>query len=272
MRLITISFVIIAAAIAVSPQGIKFATEVEIKEQIAATPCGKNAERLSAVKELFLSAGASTEDVKIEKIKDVENVVVVKKGKTAETIIVGAHYDKTHDGCGAIDNWSGIVILANIYRTLRPLDTNKTYVFAAFGREEEGLIGSAAMAKQIKKEDRPSYCAMVNFDSYGLALPQAMSNISSSSLIKLAETVSKDMEMPFGRASIRLASSDSASFLDRDIPAISLHGLSGRWQEYLHTAADKVANVNIGSVTVGYRHGVYFLAKLEASPCDAFRK
>src|SRR5215204_6778229 len=116
MRFIIIGTIIIAAALAGSAQGIKYSTEGEIKEQIAATPCGKNSERLSAVKELFLKAGASVEDVKIEKIKNVENVVVVKKGKTAETIVVGAHYDKTDDGCGAIDNWSGIVIVANIYR------------------------------------------------------------------------------------------------------------------------------------------------------------
>jgi hypothetical protein len=272
MRIIIIGSIVIAAAITCTAQGIKYVTEAEIKEQIAATPCGKNTERLSAVKELFLKAGASEDDVKIEKIKDVENVVAVKKGKTAETIIIGAHYDKTHGGCGALDNWSGIVILANIYRTIRPLNTNKTYVFAAFGREEEGLIGSTAMANQIKKEDRSAYCAMVNFDTYGLAYPQVMTNISSSSLLKLAEGVSKEMNIPFAKASIQLASSDSAPFLDRDIPAISLHGLNGRWQEYLHTADDKVSNVNIGSVSVGYRHGVYFLAKLEASPCDAFRK
>jgi Iap family predicted aminopeptidase len=271
MRVITFVLLLIAASSAAG-QGVRYASEAEIKEQVSAVPCVKNSERLAAVRDLFVKAGATAGDIRVDKLKDVDNLVVTKPGTTAEKIIVGAHYDRTTDGCGAIDNWTGIVIMANIYRTLRPLNTNKTYVFVAFGREEEGLYGSKAMADQIKKEDRASYCAMVNFDSYGLAYPQVMRNISSEPLIKLAESVSNDIKIPFAQASIEWASSDSAPFLDKGIPAISLHGLNDRWPEYLHTAADKVSNINIQSVNIGYRHGVFFLAKLEASPCGAFRK
>lgn len=272
MRLFKISLLIISAASGLFAQGIQYATEAELKEQISAVPCTKNTDRMAAVRDLFIKAGAAADDIKVDKLKDVDNLVITKPGKTSEKIIVGAHYDRTNDGCGAIDNWTGIVIMANIYRTLRPLNTNKTYVFVAFGREEEGLYGSKAMAEQIKKEDRPSYCAMVNFDSYGMGYPQVMRNISSQPLIDLAASVSKDIKIPFAQASIDWASSDSAPFLDKGIPAISLHGLNSRWEEYLHSAADKVANVNIQSLNVGYRHGVFFLAKLEGSPCSAFRK
>jgi Iap family predicted aminopeptidase len=272
MKFVTVILVLFAASSLVLGQGITYSTEAEVKQQIEAVPCKRNAERLQAVKDLFVKAGAEPDDIKIEKLKDVENLVVTKRGRSDEKVVIGAHYDRTQDGCGAIDNWTGIVIIANIYRTLRPLTTNKTYVFAAFGREEEGLYGSKAMADQIKKEERPSYCAMVNLDSFGLANPQVMRNISSDPLIKLAESVSKDMKLPFAAASIDGASSDSASFIQKGIPAIALHGLDHRWQQYLHTAADKVSNVNTQSVYVGYRHSVLLLAKIEASACDAFRK
>ena len=250
---------------------VKFSTEEEIKKYIELAPC-KDKERLEAVKNLFLKVGAADSDIKIEKLKSVENLVVTKKGKTNEIVVVGAHYDKTADGCGAIDNWTGIVILANLYRTIKDFTTEKTYIFVAFGKEELGLIGSDEMADAIPKQERSNYCAMVNFDSFGLSLPQALRNISDDSLIKLAEEVSKDMKIPFAQAAINLASSDSESFRKKKIPAITLHGLNSQWQNYLHNSSDKVKNVNSQSVYVGYRHALVFISKIDNKPCDAFRK
>ena len=143
-----------------------FSTEDNIKEDLKLNVC-EDKERLAAVKLLFKKFGATDDEIIIEKFKNVENLVVTKKGKTGETVIVGAHYDKTSEGCGAIDNWTGIVIIANLYKTLRNFSTEKTYLFVAFGKEELGLVGSEAMARAIPKEKRAGYCSMVNFDSFG---------------------------------------------------------------------------------------------------------
>lgn len=249
----------------------KISTEAELKEDIAANVC-KNDERLEAVKKLFKKMGASDADIKVEKIKNTENVVVTKKGKTDETVVVGAHYDKVSDGCGAIDNWTGVIILAHLYRTIKDFDTQKTFVFAAFGKEELGLIGSKEMAEAIPKEKREQYCAMVNFDSFGFTYPQAMTNISDSKLIDLAKETSKEMKLPFTNASIENASSDSESFRRQKIPAITLHGMAANWQEYLHGSRDRVENVNSQSVFIGYRHGLTYLSKIEQKGCADFRK
>lgn len=251
---------------------VKFSTEEDLKADMELVPCKGRKERLEAVKKLFIKMGAQESEVIVEKIKDVENVVVTKKGKTDEIVVIGAHYDKTDTGCGAIDNWTGIVILANLYRTMRDFTTQKTYMFVAFDKEELGLLGSEAMAKEIPKDKRTNYCAMVNFDSFGFTYPQALRNISSDSLIALAKEVSDEMKVPFGKAGIEFASSDSDSFKKRDIPAISLHGLDNQWQNYLHNPNDKLAKVNMQSVYIAYRHGLVFLAKIESKPCDAFRK
>ena len=251
---------------------IKFSTEADIKADMELVPCKGRKERREAVKQLFVKMGAAESDVAFEKIDDVENVVVTKKGKTEETVIIGAHFDKTETGCGAIDNWSGIVIIANLYRTMKDLTTQKTYKFVAFDKEELGLLGSDAFAKQIPKDKREGYCAMVNFDSFGFSYPQAMRNISSDSLLKLAKEVSEELKMPFARAAIEFASSDSESFRTREIPAISFHGLDNQWQNYLHNPNDKLSKVNIQSVYFGYRHGLVFLSKIENSPCDSYRK
>jgi Zn-dependent M28 family amino/carboxypeptidase len=251
---------------------IKFSTESEIKEGLSLVPC-KNGERLDAVKKLFQKMGASDEDIKIEKFKSVENLVVTKKGKTENIIVIGAHYDKVSDGCGAIDNWSGIVILANLYRTIKDLTTDKTYIFAAFGKEEIGLVGSDAMAKAIPKEKRAAYCSMINLDSFGLAYPQVLINASDSKMTKLAKEMADELKMPFSSASLSgTADTDSTSFIKKDIPAIAFHGLSDKWQDYLHDSKDKLENVNVQSVYIGYRYILNYAAKIDSSECGIFRK
>jgi len=248
-----------------------FSTEDNIKDDLKLNVC-KNEERLEAVKQLFKKMGASDDEIKIEKFKNVENLVVTKKGKTEEIIIVGAHYDKTDDGCGVIDNWTGVVIIANLYRTLRKFSTEKTFVFVAFGKEEIGLVGSNAMAKEIPKEKREKYCAMVNLDSFGFAYPQVMTNISDKKLRDLAKEVSGEMKLPFSEAPIEFASSDSESFRKQKIPAITIHGLSDRWEEYLHKIKDRLENVNTQSVFIGYRFSLFYLTKIDGAACGAFRK
>ena len=272
-KLILTLFLLLAATLNASAQAAKvhISTEAEIKEDIAANVC-KNDARLEAVKKLFKKMGATDAEIKVEKVKNVDNVIVTKKGKTDETVVVGAHYDKVSDGCGAIDNWTGIVVLANLYRTIKDFDTQKTFVFAAFGKEELGLLGSREMAESIPKEKREQYCAMINFDSFGLTYPQAMTNISDSKLIDLAKEISKEMKIPFADAGIPNASSDSESFRRQKIPAISIHGMSASWQEYLHSAKDKVENVNTQTVYIGYRYALNFLAKIESKGCADFRK
>lgn len=250
---------------------VNIAAEADFKNDLALAPC-KDKERLEAVKNLFIKMGAENEEIKIENFKSVENLTVTLNGKTNEIVVVGAHYDKTEEGCGVIDNWSGIVILANLYRSMKDFSTEKTYIFTAFGKEEKGLLGSGAMAKAIPKTERDNYCAMVNFDSFGLSIPQALSNISDAPLMDLAAEVSEEMKIPFAKAGIEMASSDSQSFRERKIPAITMHGLSSKWLDYLHKSSDKLENLNLQSVYIGYRHGLIFLSKIENTPCGAFRK
>lgn len=130
-------------------------SEQEIAQDVGLVTC-KNGERLKAVRALFVKMGVQAENVLTEKRHGVENVLVRKQGKGQGTIIVGAHYDKAPDGCGAIDNWTGIVALAHIYRSLKDVPLQKTLVFVAFGKEEQGLLGSKSMARSIKRRMSPN--------------------------------------------------------------------------------------------------------------------
>lgn len=275
--IVSIQKIIIAAIIAALPvvasaQGIKFAAKEDIEAAVNAVPCNQD-ERLEGVKKLFLAAGAKENEIKIEKYdKDkISNVLVRKQGTTDETVIIGAHYDRTDFGCGAVDNWTGVVIMSHIYKAVAPLTTKKSYVFVAFDKEEAGLKGSYQMAKAMTPEQIDKTCAMINFDSFGQAAPMAMRTIASPKLLELARKTGKEGGLKFVDVEIPGASSDSASFLDKKMAAITLSGLGGNWQDILHTSADKVAKVNMESVYIGYRFGLVFTAKVDAAGCKDFK-
>jgi Zn-dependent M28 family amino/carboxypeptidase len=242
----------------------------ELKADLAAGPC-KNSDRLRAVKDLFKRNGAAENDIRVDKLKDLQNVVLSKKGKTDEWVVIGAHYDKVSDGCGIIDNWSGIVILAHLYKAMAATETQKGYLFVAFDREEEGLKGSAAMAKAIPKEERPKYCSMVNLDSFGLGYPVILEHTSSSKMVKLSIDLGKELKVPVTPISPSGTDADSSSFKEKGIPAITLSALSSKWQEYMHTSKDKMENVNVSSVRIGYLFAREYVGRVDAGGCGAFR-
>jgi Zn-dependent M28 family amino/carboxypeptidase len=262
--------VTLSQAIAQS-QSPTISTLEDIGQDLKMVPC-KNADRLAAVEKLFQKMGATDADISVEQLRDVQNVVVTKKGKSDETIIVGAHYDKVSDGCGAIDNWTGIVIIANVYRTFRSVETTKTIKFVAFDKEEQGLIGSSAMVRAIPKEKRALYCSMVNVDSFGFGYPQVLENTSSAKMTAVAKALAAEMKLQLNTASLATADADSSSFIDNGIPAITFHGLSKDWQRYLHSSNDQLENVKPASVHLGYRFLLPYLAKIDAGGCNDYKK
>lgn len=242
----------------------------DIEDDLRLVPC-KSPERLAAVKNLFLKMGAKESDISSIKFEKGENLAVKIKGKTDETIIVGAHYDKIDAGCGAIDNWTGIVILTHLYKTIAQYSVDKNYVFVAFDKEEVGLLGSKAMLKTIPKESYPKYCGVVNIDSFGFTAPQAAVNISDFDMVRLAKKVAEKTATPFNDSALAGADSDSSTFLSKKIPAITFHGLGTNWRNYLHTTNDRLENLDARSVYVGYRFIFEYLIELETIGCRKFQ-
>ena len=249
----------------------KISTPEDIAKDFATVPCDDK-DRLAAVRALYERAGASASDITLDQHDNVENLVVTKKGASPEKIVIGAHYDKTSEGCGAIDNWTGQVALTHLYRTLKDIPLKKTLVFVAFGREEKGLIGSRAMTRNIDTVQAAGYCAMINIDSLGLGPPQVADNMSSKKLARFTGEIAKELEIPFAHASIGRANSDSSSFVAKKIPAVTIHGLNNDWSTILHSKHDQVAKVNAASVYLGYRLALAMIVKLDASACDAYRQ
>ena len=68
-------------------------------------------------------------------------------------IVVGGHFDHTLRGAGIIDNWSGATMVANLLQALGTERRRHTFVFVAFAREEEGLLGSKAFVHGLTKSE-----------------------------------------------------------------------------------------------------------------------
>lgn len=246
-------------------------TQDELAQDIALVPC-KDRGRKEAVKALFVKMGAAPEEVAFERMDGIENVVLRKKGQSEEEIIIGAHYDKSAAGCGAIDNWTGIVAIAHAYRSVRTTATQKNLTFVAFGSEELGLLGSKAFARRIRNEDTGRYCAMVNVDSLGMAAePQVAENMSSKALSQRAVEVALRLRMPIGRIEAPSSRADSVPFVEKKIPAVTISSLGDLYGEVLHTNKDQVARVNMASVHLGYRLMLELVAELDGLACDASR-
>jgi Zn-dependent M28 family amino/carboxypeptidase len=248
-------------------------TRDEMRAEFDSVPC-KNGDRLTAVKALFEKMGAKPEEIVVEKVKGVENVIIRKASAngSAEKIVIGAHYDKTNDGCGAIDNWTGVVAVAHVYRTVKDLPLKKNVIFAAFGQEEKGLVGSSGMAEAIKQEQVAEYCAMINVDSLGIGAPQTLDNISSEKLIDCAGALAEKINVPFARSRHDKARSDSASFIKMKIPAVTIHALNGNWPKILHSSNDDPSRINHDSVYMGYRMALALLLRVDEVDCQSFRE
>jgi Iap family predicted aminopeptidase len=127
------------------------------------------------------------------------------------------------------------------------------------------------MTSGIKKEQAAEYCAMINIDSLGMGVPATLDNVSSKKLIDLTVALAKEMKVPFTQAPINGASSDSASFINKKIPAVTIHALNPDWRKILHSSNDKAAKINHESVYVGYRVALSLLFRVDSADNQSFR-
>lgn len=268
--LLALVFLQAPAITSAQTSSLKISSPEQIQADFAKVPC-EDKERLTAVQSLFERAGVPASEIRIDRYKSVENLAVIKKGESPEKIVLGAHYDKVAKGCGAIDNWTGVVALSHLYRTLKDVPLKKTLVFIAFGKEEIGLIGSRAMTRALSKEQAAGYCAMINIDSLGLTSPQVADNMSSRKLAEFVGELANEMKIPFAHAIVKRGDSDSSAFVAKQIPAVTIHGMNSDWRSVLHTEHDQASRVHPTSVYLGYKLALELIVRLDQSLCTAYR-
>lgn len=103
-----------------------------------------------------------------------KNVLGFKWGENrSDWIVFGAHYDSTPYAPfitfqGAYDNIGGCAAVLEAARVISKYNSTKTFVFALWDDEEDGLWGSAYFVKAFKKN---ATFVNFNYDCYGFNYP-----------------------------------------------------------------------------------------------------
>ena len=200
------------------------------------------------------------------------NIIAVLPGKDKhlkqEYIVVGSHYDHLGLGGqgsgsrrpdtlavhpGADDNASGDAVVLQLAKYFKQKGSPRSIIFAFFGAEEQGLIGSKQFLEWMKKEDAQrinlpadpkGIVAMVNLDMVGRMRDSAMSvsgTGTSSAFKALVEQVAEQTKLNVSCTPDGYGPSDHASFVAAEIPVLFL--TTGGHMEY-HTPDDLPPTLN----------------------------
>ena len=166
-----------------------------------------------------------------------------------QTVIVSAHYD--HIGMdpsgtfysGANDNASGVAVVIEVARLLRQVgyQPKQTVLFAAWGAEELGLLGSRYYVEHPKFAPKNTI-AVLNVDCVGSGDRRKLSvskDERAFSLYYLVENAAHRVGV--GTIPESYGGSDQDSFLAYNIPGVLMIELGDI--DSIHTPADSIARI-----------------------------
>lgn len=175
------------------------------------------------------------------------NLIVRFPGRSAETIIVGAHFDSWDLGQGAIDNGLGIAQLYALAKALRNHDLPRSVELIWFNGEELGLWGSRHQAERVG--DRP-IVAMINLDMVGV--PIAVNALGDASLVPALERWHDARATPLSKGvqNENWFGSDHTPYQLAGVRAVTFNApIDPDVVRYYHDTADTVDKVSVELVT-----------------------
>ena len=214
------------------------------------------------------------------------NVIVPLKSSGADYIIVCAHLDSSGEGVGALDDMSGVLILAALYYGLSDMDIHHDFIFVAFDREEEGLLGSKAFLEEMietpldgEKYKSPvglplpmcDITAVVNIECIGITLPHPWAEGSSDYLEDIFTDTGRRFDYDPSPVSICNVTADSITFLREGVPAITICGIEKENFYILGSGYDEPSIIDRNVFFKSYSIILEFLLRLDGlySPLDA---
>ena len=166
------------------------------------------------------------------------NVVAELPGKREEWIVLTAHYDTTSHSHGAYDNMTGCAGLLWVMEALKDTERNYGLRFVFCGSEERGLLGSKAYADAHEKELEQAVLN-INLDMIGSAMGKFIACATAEDkLPHYLGYMGAELGFPV-EASTGVYSSDSTSFADKGVPALSLARLASEKVAPIHVRYDR---------------------------------
>lgn len=167
------------------------------------------------------------------------NLRLVMPGRSADRIVVGAHFDSWDLGQGALDNGLGIAQLYSLAHALRGVDLARTVELVWFNGEEQGLWGSRHAAAALGEAP---VVAMVNLDMVGV--PISVNALGDASLLPALERWNEgrgEAKLRRGVENINWAASDHTPYQLAGVRAITFNAPIPRESvRYYHDFADTI--------------------------------
>ncbi len=138
-------------------------------------------------------------------------------------LVFCAHYDTVRFSHGSYDNASGSAILLEVCRYFLQHPAKRPMRFIWFGAEEQGLLGSLAYVRDTAKEELEKIALVINIDLAGHLIGSHHAIVSAEEgLCDMLRFLAK--EAGFGmEVTHDIFSSDSSSFADKNVPAMSFY-------------------------------------------------
>lgn len=207
-----------------------------------------NPKRAEALRRLFEESQCTGDQLTEQRVKYVKtpNILCTLPGETDSLIIVGAHFDFVDRGRGVVDNWSGCSLLPSLYQSLKSVPRHHTILFIGFTDEEKGLVGSKFYVEALRKDDLAKIHAMVNIDSLGTSTTKVEITRGDKRLVNALAIAAQTFKLPLSAVNGHaVGKSDSDSFQDRKVPAISVHSLTAETFPILHTRRDQMDAIHL---------------------------
>ena len=165
------------------------------------------------------------------------NVLAELPGKREEWIVLTAHYDTTAHSHGAYDNMTGCAGLLWVMEALKDRSLNYGLRFIFCGSEERGLLGSRAYVEAHEKELEKA-ALNINLDMIGSAMGKFIACATAEDkLPHYLGYMGAELGFPV-EARTGVYSSDSTSFADKGVPALSLARLASEKIAPIHVRYD----------------------------------
>jgi Peptidase family M28 len=194
------------------------------------------------------------------------NILCALPGETASTIVVGGHFDLVETGIGAVDDWSGAVLLPSLYQRLKSKPRRHRFIFAGFAAEEQGLYGSKQYVKSLQPEEIAGIRAMVNLECLGMAPPKVWASRADKRLLHAYALVAAALHLAPQAFNVdNLGDDDSHPFLSAKIPVITFHSVTSETFRILHSARDNLKAIHPDDYYDAYRLAAGYLAFLDTA-------
>jgi hypothetical protein len=241
----------------------------------ALLPGGETVAALSVRPRSFTTGHRARIRIALERV-DVRaaNVIGILPGRdpalAAETVVVGAHYD--HLGLvggamyhGADDNASGTAVVAGLARAFAAAGgAPRTLVFALFGAEELGLVGSG---HYVQHPSRPlaGTVGMVNFDMVGRLRDQLTVGgmDSATGLRDIVHAAANGERLAATLRGSPFSPSDHMRFYRAGVPVLFFH--TGTHEDY-HRPTDTPDKLDVAGMARIAAVGAQVIARLAAAP------